>query len=116
MRFRLREELNEDTLQQNLKNKKEEQKNILNELSQQFEKENFEKQDDLNGITFVKNDNKEESTTITQFYIDKTDFTYSGYISTETDQDSKINFSIKGDTDNIIDGANKLIDQYKNLT
>lgn len=111
MKFRLVEDINDKTsdIEDELRIRNKEREDILNQVSEILQGEDFEETKKLNGISFNKTINKDEFDLNAQFYIDTTDYNYSAYISIEEKDESTVNFSLKGNFDNMLDGVSKLI-------
>lgn len=105
MKFRLVEDLQED-----LQDRQAEREEVLQQVREKLEQEDFIEQKKMNGIAFSKNIQKDNYTLIAQFYIDTTTYDYSAYISTD-ENDNTSDYSLKGKFEDIINGASKLVHQ-----
>lgn len=97
--------LTEDTLEQELINKREEENKIKEELEKLFVENNFKKQNKLNGTAYTAQEENIKS----NFYYDDT-LSYSGYVT-----GSNVSLTVKGFVEDIMEAANKIITQYNEL-
>lgn len=114
MKFRLVEDFNED-LQQKLQETEKEHKEALEEIETYFNEQEFTKEDKLNGISFNKSLSEDDFSYEAQFYIDKTNYDYSGYVLVNNDKNNKSNFSVKGDSSTLVDAASQLINHITEM-
>lgn len=100
MKFRIVEDLEQDLKQEAINNQI-----ILNNIDVQFDEINFDKQNDVNGISY----NKEIDQINASFYID-TKLNYKAYI-TKNDFTTSLN----GKVDTIEQAVDTFINQYNSL-
>ena len=109
MKFKLVENLLED-----IKEEHQEEQRILDEVRFLFQEHDFDEQKKLNGVAFVKSINTDYFNIEAQMYIDTSNFSYSCYLSSD-DEINTSNFSSKGEFDNIIKAANRLVSELNNI-
>ena len=107
MKIRLVETVESDLLE-DVKEEYKEQQEVLDEVRTILTDAEFEESKKLNGVAFVKEFEIEDISIKAQMYVDTTTYEYSCYISS-TDNVNISNFSSKGEFDNLITAAKRLV-------
>lgn len=104
MKFRLLEDLEDDLIQQ-----KQEVRNITSILQDLFSEAGFIEKDSINGIAFENKDGNIRAS----FYIDD-NLNYKGYVNDDTENST--NLSVKGNINQVVEAANKIINEFNQIT
>ena len=99
----------EEELLEDIQAEYDEKQETLDEVRQMLLDEDFEEEEQLNGVAFVKEIDEEGFNIKAQMYVDTTTFDYSCYVSTSTGDENKNDFSSKGQYDNLVRAAKRLI-------
>lgn len=100
-----------EDLQNNLRQRTEEQEAVLDSLKSMFADADFEFSEEKNTIDFTDTHKYLKAL----FSIDNSTFRYTCYITAEDDKDKSFNFSLKGEIDDIEDAAQKFLAEFNDL-
>ena len=101
MKFKLLEDLESD-----LQNKNNQRKEVIESIRKSLSEQGFKENKELNGISFEKEVESDDSTFYCQFYLDLDNNKYKSYVS--NDSDSKVMFTQEGE----ITEASKALDTF----
>ena len=94
-----------EDLESDLREKAEENKDLLNQIIELFEEEDFIINSEINGTSF----NKKEDLVNASFYV-ANDMSYNGYVTNDSRNSS--NYTAKGNSKNVLKAAQQIIDIF----